>query len=98
MAMGMRTASWSRSAASSWGLPVPCAAATRLSAQAPAAFAPNAAPVRDVAEDDARHRKLERHAFRVAGARVFNEQLLHLIGHVGADGYSASPLFAGSTE
>jgi len=84
--MVMTTESWSHSVASSWESRARFAAATRSFAQARAAFAPNAAPVRDVAEDDAPHRKLERHAFRVADARAFNEQLPRLIGHVDADG------------
>src|SRR5207247_2777224 len=51
-AAAIRTASWSRSAASSWESPVRCAAATKSSAQAHAASASNAAPARAVAENE----------------------------------------------
>ena len=73
MAMAMMIASWSRSAAFSWESPVQCAAATKSSAQALAAFASNAAPVRAVASCDGDQASIiERRAARVAarGARA----------------------------
>src|SRR5690348_13339760 len=87
------TASWSRSAASSWESPVRCAAATRSFAPAHAASAPSAAPARAVAKQKAPTPKSSNiQVFRLV-TWMFKTQPQCVIGQAGAYGYTASLSF-----